>query len=68
MMYACGINSGWAYFAETVNLVYLDNDLKINISQYTLYSYYTSLGYDLKPFFGIISDTFFPFRYRYFWS
>jgi hypothetical protein len=63
-MYACSINSGWGKYSNTVNLIYMDDTLKVEVAQYTLFQYYVSLGGDVKPIFGIISDTFFPFKYR----
>lgn len=64
LMYLISFNSGYFLFCQSVNYVYISGKLARPSSDYNLFLSYAAWAFSLKPIYGWISDTVYPFRYR----
>ena len=65
MNYMMAFYSGLLYLTFYSNLDHVKNDLKKTSFEYTRFYNLTATSWTFKPLFGWISDSFFPFRYRF---
>ena len=64
MMYLISSNSGWFMFSDRVNFEYISNKLRLGPDVKTLFDAYTGYCWSVKPMYGWITDSFYPFRFR----
>lgn len=57
-------NSGWFMMARFISIHYIRSDLGKDAVDFTKFDSFTSLPWIMKPIWGWISDSFYPFRYR----
>ena len=64
MMYFCSLNSGWSSYCGGINFNFLANTLKLPADQTTYFDAKMSLFWAIKPIYGWLTDSFYPFTYR----
>jgi hypothetical protein len=65
MNYMMAFYSGLLFLTFFSNFNHVKNDLKKSNFEYTQFYNLTAASWTFKPVFGWISDSFYPFRYRY---
>jgi BT1 family len=65
MMYFISSNSGFFSYNTNVNYYYISETLKRSTKDYLLFGSYQGLAWSLKPIYGWVSDSIYPFTYRY---
>jgi hypothetical protein len=63
-MYMISSNSGWFNFNAKAALYYIKNEYKQQPNVFSYFQANTGLPWIIKPVYGWISDSFFPFKYR----
>lgn len=64
MNYAMAIYSGMFLMIIYPNLYHVKTELGKKAADYTRFDSLTKIPWTIKPIFGWISDSFFPFKYR----
>jgi hypothetical protein len=64
MMYFISSNSGYFTYSQNVNYFYISEKLSRPSSDYAKFLSYQGFCWSIKPIYGWISDSVYPFRYR----
>lgn len=64
MMYLISSNSGWFQYSDRVNFDFIANKLKLGPDDKSSFDAKMGFCWSIKPLYGWISDSFYPFRYR----
>ena len=63
-MYFISSNSGYLMYSTNVNYFFISETLKLPTSDYSDFIALQGFAWSIKPLYGWISDSFYPFRYR----
>ena len=61
-MYLISVNSGLWAFRQYPDFSYVKNTLKKDGEEFTKFDILTNLPWAIKPIYGAICDSFYPFR------
>ena len=64
IMYFISSNSGYLMYSTNVNYFFISETLKLPTSDYSDFIALQGFAWSIKPLYGWISDSFYPFRYR----
>jgi hypothetical protein len=64
MMYLISSNSGYFTFSQNVNYYFVSETLRLPSSDFQKVLAYQGLAWSIKPIYGWISDSIYPFKYR----
>lgn len=64
MMYFISSNSGYFTYSQNVNYFFISEVLGRGSADYALFLSYQGLAWSIKPLYGWISDSIYPFKYR----
>jgi len=65
LMYLIAINSGMHYYSQNINYYLISDLMKRQASDWTVFTAFTGLAWTIKPIYGWITDSFYPFTYRF---
>lgn len=65
MMYFISINSGFYAFCGNINYYYISELLQRPPGDFSLFNSIGGIAWSIKPIFGWMSDSYYPFRYRF---
>lgn len=65
MMYFISSNSGYNAFGANINYYYVSETLQKGTADYANFGSYQGFAWSIKPIYGWISDSFYPFKYRF---
>jgi MFS family permease len=64
MMYFISSNSGYFQYSQNVNYYYISETKGLPPSYLSEFQSFQGLAWSIKPIYGWISDSFYPFKYR----
>lgn len=65
LMYVIAVNSGWHNYTENFNFFLIKNEMKRSPQDFTEFNAFTGFAWSLKPLYGWISDSFYPFKHKF---
>ena len=65
LMYFISANSGYFNFNTSVNYYYISETLGRSTKDYSIFMAFQGLAWSIKPLYGWISDSVYPFTYRF---
>ena len=65
MMYFISSNSGYFSYTDSISYFYISETLKRPSQDMASFNYYSGLPWSIKPVYGWISDSIYPFKYRF---
>ena len=65
LMYLIAINSGMHYYSQNINYYLISDLMKRQSSDWTIFTAFTGLAWTIKPVYGWITDSIYPFKYRF---
>lgn len=65
LMYLIAINSGMHYYSQNINYYLISDLMKRQASDWTAFTAFTGLAWTIKPIYGWITDSIYPFTYRF---
>ena len=65
LMYVIAVNTGWHNFTENFNFYLISEEMKRSSKDFTGFNTFTGFAWSLKPLYGWISDSFYPFKHKF---
>jgi len=65
LTYLIAINTGMHNYTGNINYYFLSDIMKKQASQFVAFVAFTTLAWTIKPIYGWISDSIYPFKFRF---
>lgn len=65
LTYLIAINSGMHSYTGNINYYFVSDIMKKEASQFVAFGAFTALAWTIKPIYGWVSDSIYPFKFRF---